>query len=223
MKISAAFKDAFRVYAGHFGTTLKFLAVEGCITLAAFTPLLFLTDSGMKMLALLAVPFYLLLLGLYIYCFRSVKKTSKTDADDLTVAAWLVSQRHPEFREMLAQLAAAQGAVGQPAPGYAANGPAGAPAQPYPYAPAPGASVPPQGNTPGGAPASAAPYRTAFPTGTLFVGSAGAPCENYRPFRLPNGDCYCGEWKDGLANGLGTYYFSDGRRVSGMWVSGRTY
>ena len=61
MKISAAFKDAFRVYAGHFGTTLKFLAVEGCITLAAFTPLLFLTDSGMKMLALLAVPFYLLL------------------------------------------------------------------------------------------------------------------------------------------------------------------
>lgn len=61
MKISAAFKDAFRVYAGHFGTTLKFLAVEGCITLAAFTPLLFLTDSSMKMLALLAVPFYLLL------------------------------------------------------------------------------------------------------------------------------------------------------------------
>ena len=61
MKISAAFKDAFRVYAGHFGTTLKFLAVEGCITLAAFTPLLFLTDNSMKMLALLAVPFYLLL------------------------------------------------------------------------------------------------------------------------------------------------------------------
>ena len=61
MKISAAFKDAFRVYAGHFGTTLKFLAVEGCITLAAFAPLLFLSDSGLKALALLAVPFYLLL------------------------------------------------------------------------------------------------------------------------------------------------------------------
>ena len=61
MKISAAFKEACRVYAGHFGTTLKFLVVEGCITLAAFTPLLFLTNGGMKLLALLAVPFYLLL------------------------------------------------------------------------------------------------------------------------------------------------------------------
>ena len=61
MKISAAFKDACRVYAGHFGTTMKFLVVEGCMTLAAFTPLLFLADSGMKWFALLAVPFYLLL------------------------------------------------------------------------------------------------------------------------------------------------------------------
>lgn len=61
MKISAAFKDAYRVYAGHFGATMKFLVVEACITLAAFTPLLFLTDNGLKMLALLAVPFYLLL------------------------------------------------------------------------------------------------------------------------------------------------------------------
>ena len=61
MKISAAFREACRVYAGHFGTTLKFLVVEGCITLAAFTPLLFLTDDGLKLLALLAIPFYLLL------------------------------------------------------------------------------------------------------------------------------------------------------------------
>ena len=44
MKISAAIKDAFRVYTGHFGATLKFLAVEGCMTLAAFVPLLFLTE-----------------------------------------------------------------------------------------------------------------------------------------------------------------------------------
>ena len=62
MKISAAIKDAFRVYTGHFGVTLKFLAVEGCMTLAAFVPLLFLTEGSLKYLALLAVPFYLLLM-----------------------------------------------------------------------------------------------------------------------------------------------------------------
>ena len=61
MKISAAFKEACRVYAGHFGSTLKFLVVEGCMTLAAFTPLLFLTNGDLKLLALLAIPFYLLL------------------------------------------------------------------------------------------------------------------------------------------------------------------
>ena len=64
MKISAAIKDAFRVYTGHFGATLKFLAVEGCMTLAAFVPLLFLTEGSLKYLALLAVPFYLLLIRL---------------------------------------------------------------------------------------------------------------------------------------------------------------
>ena len=61
MKISAAIKKAFQVYFGHFGTGLKFLAVELCMTLAAFAPLLFLTEGGLQWLALLAVPFYLLL------------------------------------------------------------------------------------------------------------------------------------------------------------------
>ena len=61
MKISAAVKDAFRVYGGHFGTTVKFLVAEACMTLAAFAPLLFLTDGNLQYLALLAVPFYLLL------------------------------------------------------------------------------------------------------------------------------------------------------------------
>ena len=61
MKISAAFREAFRVYFGHFGASLKFLVVEGCMTLAAFTPLLFLTEAKMQMLVLLAVPFYMLL------------------------------------------------------------------------------------------------------------------------------------------------------------------
>ena len=62
MKISSAFRDAFRAYTGRPGATAKFLAVEGCMTLAAFTPLLFLSESGLKWLALLAVPFYLLLM-----------------------------------------------------------------------------------------------------------------------------------------------------------------
>jgi len=61
MKISAAFSDALRVYRGHFASTVKFLVAEACMTLAAFTPLLFLTDDGLKWLALLAVPFYFLL------------------------------------------------------------------------------------------------------------------------------------------------------------------
>ena len=62
MKISAAMKDAFRVYTEHFGDTLKFLMVETCFTLAVFAPLLFLVEEKMKFLALLAVPFYLLLI-----------------------------------------------------------------------------------------------------------------------------------------------------------------
>ena len=62
MKISAAMKNAFRVYSEHFGDTLKFLLVEACFTLAVFAPLLFLVEDGMKLLALLAVPFYLLLI-----------------------------------------------------------------------------------------------------------------------------------------------------------------
>ena len=62
MKVSAAFRDAYRVYAGHFGASIKFLVVEACMTLAAFTPLLFLTNNDLKPLALLAVPFYLLLM-----------------------------------------------------------------------------------------------------------------------------------------------------------------
>ena len=185
------------------------------------------------------VMFYLLLAALYAYCFSSVRKISKMDADDMTVATWLVTKYHPEFGETLTQYAA-----GQPAysPAYAANGAgaAASPAQPYASsaqaAPSPAAPVQapqaypgpgaPQGNAPTGAGSPAAyagAYRTAIPAGTLFVSSGGAPCENNRPFFLPTGDCYSGEWKDGLANGMGTYYFKDGRRVTGMWVNGRTY
>ena len=62
MRISTAFRNAFRVYTGHFGATLKFLAVETCMTLAVFTPALFLTDDSLKLFALAAVPLYVLLI-----------------------------------------------------------------------------------------------------------------------------------------------------------------
>ena len=59
MKISAAFKNAFRVYFGNIGASLKFLVVELCFTLAVLAPLLFLTAEGwMKWLALLSVPMF---------------------------------------------------------------------------------------------------------------------------------------------------------------------
>ena len=47
--------------------------------------------------------FYLLLIGLYVYSFQSVKKISRVDADDLTVATWLVAQKHPEFKAAIDQ------------------------------------------------------------------------------------------------------------------------
>ena len=63
MKISAAFKNAFRVYFGNIGASLKFLVVELCFTLAVLAPLLFLTAEGwMKWLALLSVPMFFALM-----------------------------------------------------------------------------------------------------------------------------------------------------------------
>ena len=62
MKIGAAFRKAFRVYFGKPGAPLKFWTVEACLTLASLTPLLFLTNGKLRLLALLAVPLYLLLM-----------------------------------------------------------------------------------------------------------------------------------------------------------------
>ena len=59
MKISDAFRNAFRVYFGNIGASLKFLVVELCFTLAVLAPLLFLTAEGwVKWLALLSVPMF---------------------------------------------------------------------------------------------------------------------------------------------------------------------
>ena len=63
MKISTAFKNAFRVYFGNFGASLKFLVIELCFTLAVLAPLLFLTaEGGLKWLTLLSVPFFFFLM-----------------------------------------------------------------------------------------------------------------------------------------------------------------
>ena len=62
MKISEAFRNGGRVFFSHPGSTLQFTLVEGCMMMAALAPLLFLTTENLKLLALLAVPFYLFLM-----------------------------------------------------------------------------------------------------------------------------------------------------------------
>ena len=64
MKISQAFRNAFRTVTGQKKETLKFLAAEGALTLMCLAPLLFLTEKGpLKYLAALAVPMWLLVKG----------------------------------------------------------------------------------------------------------------------------------------------------------------
>ena len=62
MKISGAFRDAGKVYFGHFSATLKFLIVELCLTLICFVPALFLRDSALRPLAAAVLPLSLLIL-----------------------------------------------------------------------------------------------------------------------------------------------------------------
>ena len=61
MKLSSAIGNAFRAYFRHFGAAMKFMIVELCMLLAAVTPVMFITGKA-KWAALLAVPFYLLLM-----------------------------------------------------------------------------------------------------------------------------------------------------------------
>lgn len=60
--IRNAFRNAFQVFFGKPGAAVKFWMMEACLTLAALTPLLFLTSGSLRLLALLAVPFWLLLM-----------------------------------------------------------------------------------------------------------------------------------------------------------------
>ena len=61
MKISQAFRKAFRTVSGQKKETVKFLAAETALTGMCLAPLLFLTENGpLKYLAALAIPLWLL-------------------------------------------------------------------------------------------------------------------------------------------------------------------
>ena len=62
MKISEASQNARKIFFRHGGDTVRFMLVQLCMTLASLTPLLFLVTEKLKFLALLAIPFYLLLM-----------------------------------------------------------------------------------------------------------------------------------------------------------------
>ena len=186
------------------------------------------------------VVFYLLLAGLYLYAFRSVKKMSKVDADDMTVATWLVAEKHPDFKAAIERFSAEQAQPGNVA-GYTSAG-ASAAAPPFapPVSAAGGAASPASSpsssgafagpavpHTPAGAgtpvsPAADAVHRT-VPAGTLYVNCGDPSCSGFRIYQMENGDVYAGEFNHGEANGMGTYYFRDGRHVTGLWADGRTY
>ena len=61
MKMTEAFRKAYRIVSQQKGGTLKLLAAEGALTLMCLAPLLFLTEQGpLKYLAALCVPLWLL-------------------------------------------------------------------------------------------------------------------------------------------------------------------
>ena len=62
MKISTAFRNAFRAWKKHPLSTLKFLVVEACLMLICAAPLLFLFEKSLWFLAFLAVPLWILLM-----------------------------------------------------------------------------------------------------------------------------------------------------------------
>jgi len=62
MKISQAMGRAFRLCFSKPYEWICFTLAELCLTLACFTPLLFLTTERLKFLALLCIPFYLLVM-----------------------------------------------------------------------------------------------------------------------------------------------------------------
>ena len=61
MKITTAIRNAWKTYTADFGSSMKFLAVELCIVLAAAAPALFLWEESTRFLALIAVLLFILL------------------------------------------------------------------------------------------------------------------------------------------------------------------
>lgn len=61
MTIQTAFRNGWKAYTAKFGGSMRFLAIELCITLASLTPALFLWNEKLRWGALLAIPFFALL------------------------------------------------------------------------------------------------------------------------------------------------------------------
>ncbi len=62
MSISKAIGKAWRAYTASFGATLRFLAVEGCLTLICLAPLLSLTDAALAPAAWAALVLWVFLM-----------------------------------------------------------------------------------------------------------------------------------------------------------------
>lgn len=62
IRISGAFRKAFRTGRRQFGGLVKFLTVELSLMLLCLTPLLFLIDKSLRFLAVLAVPAWILII-----------------------------------------------------------------------------------------------------------------------------------------------------------------
>ena len=45
--------------------------------------------------------------------------------------------------------------------------------------------------------------------------------EGYGTYRLPNGDCYIGQYRAGAKEGYGTYLYADGNIFAGQWKDGQ--
>lgn len=63
IRLGRAFARALRAGGKHPGNLVRFLIVETCLTMLGLVPLLFLLEPGLRLLALLAVPLWLLIVN----------------------------------------------------------------------------------------------------------------------------------------------------------------
>ncbi len=180
--------------------------------------------------------FYVVLIALYIICFLTIRKMSKQDADDVSVATAMVFAKHPALVERIRQAMAGAGAPASAGamPGQSAGSQYEAPAGQInapqyagaanPYEPAWHATL--QGSMMQYAPqqprtSPAAPtYRRGFPTAAPTAITGNAAHNGNISVPLPNGDHYGGQMVGGRANGFGIYYYQNGKTISGFWKDG---